>query len=210
MSQGHRWTANERREGDFYPTPDGMTEDIVSYIADNYGKDYSRVLDIGAGHGVFGAAVRNIMNTDLLDGVESDPEFEHHSAYSNWINQDFNLWLNDNPYDLIIGNPPYVKNLPVWVNRARDMLAPKGIFCWLLRTEFMAGKRRQREIFSKWRPYEVVQIVGRVSFKYPETSASGNYDSAFYIWGKDTAPTTQLQWMPARNTWKFKGIQYEK
>lgn len=208
--QRYRWASATpdsvaiRRMNNLYPTPLGACE-VLTPLALEHNATPLRVLDIGAGYGQWGEAVRHFSPGAWIEGLEVDETLPINEAYDTYHIQDFGYFVPPHRYDLIIGNPPYHKELPQWITKCRSMLSENGILAWLLRTEFMGGQGRYKGVFRDFPPEVIHQIVGRVSFTYKEPSARANYDNAFFIWKKTPSGNTSLRWVDDRrvNLWQF-------
>lgn len=208
MVQKHRWTSPEiiRRLNNLYPTPAGACEILAPLALQSIAKQEGlRVLDIGSGFGHWGAVIRHLCPDAHITALEVDQTLPESPAYDEIIYQDFGYFTTPGKFDLIIGNPPYIKMLPQWVLKCRSLLANGGVLGWLLRTEFMGGNGRHKEVFANYPPMLIYQIVGRLSFVYPESTAKSNYDNAFFIWSDKPAEYTRLHWIKDKrmNNWNF-------
>lgn len=180
----------ERSENDFYETPLNIAQSFLKVIYEEFlenwfehFKQLSRkeiyVLDVGAGTGVWGGVIYDLITTLLpdkdliLDGVEIDPEFEKPWYYTNWYNEDALTWENEKKYDLIIGNPPFgiindlVARYPDWMRESRYN---RSLALFLAPNTFLNSKARYDLFFSPERDlrnFELTEMVipsGRINY----------------------------------------------
>ena len=187
----------DRVEDDVYNTPEPVVQHLVDIIrhervvAKETFAPY-HVLDIGAGAGVWGKFIKNTYHHCLLSGVESrilpPPEY-----YDEWYeDNDFIDFTAPQPYDLILGNPPYLHTKPLieLIKHALYMLEHRGWLALLLKENFLFGTQRKAEIFDKFPPYQVWNISNRVPF----TGPANTWYSTFVIWKQGFEGTTELHW----------------
>jgi hypothetical protein len=161
-----------------------------------------RILDPGAGRGVWGVAARQLYPGALITGVElqdraKPPEYNH------WVVADF---LNNYPdpypqYDLIIGNPPY-KFAESFIQKCLTLLAPRGEMIFLLRIGFLEGQKRLK---SLWEPYPPSKVL--VSSRRPSFTENGRTDGtgyALYLWERGHKGGTALKWL----NWQYMDNDY--
>lgn len=162
MSATNRGT--ERREGDYYPTPDELALRIVEsvpLISD------IKILEPSAGSGAFVRACREVWPGAHVTAVE--PSSQH---WPTLIGLGCTVGQHDletyartwgkPEFDLIIGNPPYSLALE-HIRLCLDMLAPGGRLVFLLRLAFLETAKR-REFFVKHPPSRVTVLSERPSF----------------------------------------------
>lgn len=77
-------------------------------------KTDSKVLEPSSGEGAFLDALENAGFLDVV-GVELDPELAKHDKFP-VHNSSFIIWDTQDQYDLVIGNPPYIR----WKDLERD------------------------------------------------------------------------------------------
>lgn len=159
-------------ELDFYVEPGVLiprmeTEDIVKWIFQEYSnRSINSVLDIGAGSGCFGIGLAQLFKPRELvlvepykDAIKSLSEnINRHCEEKPWetslLEVTFEQFAPDNRFDLIVSNPPYIKEgdpevtesvysfephealyggpdgwekIESWVHKAYDFLEPGGI-----------------------------------------------------------------------------------
>src|SRR5688572_16436944 len=123
MSQ--RNSGYDRKEADFYPTPDWVTRALVPFIPQRV----RRVWEPAAGGGHMVAALRaagyEVTATDLATG------------------RDFLIEPNlQEPVDAIITNPPFAFGREFCEQALRFMEARQGVVAMLFRTDYGHAKSR--------------------------------------------------------------------
>lgn len=165
---------------DFYPTPEGLVLAILHAIAPwvSLNERSPRILDVGAGHGIWGKIVRKLWPHAHIAGV--DNHFHHprvSGVYDVWFVCDF-LEFNWEGYDIIIGNPPY--------KYAEEFVRHAHKFCdsviYLLRLAFLESQTR---LYGLWQ--EIIPIIVWVLGRRPSFTGDGKTDAtayAVYWWNK--------------------------
>lgn len=191
----------ERKKHDFYPTPvefcRAVVNDAIPPRFNNYGLKL-RVLDPGAGDGVWGKAIKERFPLCKLYGVEIR-DVDRPRGYNYWYrNTDYSKggkygldWLRG--FDIIIGNPPY-KYGEEFLDKGLEQLRDNGILLFLLKLPFLESKKRYEKYFSgMYRPAEVYVSVRRISFTGDKKSNSDAY--AMFVWKKNKSYITTLRWL---------------
>lgn len=90
-----------------------------------------RILDIGAGNGLLALMAAQRWKKAVVDAIEIDNEAAEECRLNfdrspwrerlNVINEDFLAWQTDNPYDLIVSNPPFFTETVHSPHRQRDL-----------------------------------------------------------------------------------------
>lgn len=139
----------------FFPTPYNLAVAIAATRVEPY-SHYS-MIDIGAGHGVWGRAVREIQAAGkgfsnlkelvgidpMDDGTEEQAQGKLH--YDFWIKDYLNPNFGGIPYDVAFGNPPYGDALlPVIKNSLK--LSHTVVF--LVASTFLASLGRYNSFYS--------------------------------------------------------------
>lgn len=184
---------------DFYPTPVPLIEAaLTQFRTFTSGFTPDRVLDPGAGTGVWGVAARKHWRDAWIAGVELR-EQPRPDAYDHWLTGDFLASATQLPsVDLVIGNPPY-RHAEKFVRAAWDVASPNGYMLLLLRLAFLEGQARARGLWRELQPLAVWVCAARPSF-IAEGEKAGRTDStayAVFVWQKGLpgiyAPT--LGWL---------------
>lgn len=165
---------------DFYPTPPWATR----ALCENIGKSLLKMCacwEPACGDGdmvrPLSEYFREVDGTDIASGHD---------------------FLKDTPYvhyDWIITNPPF-KLAQKFCERAR-YYAKFGA-AMLVRTAFLEGQQRYRDLFSCVPPTTIFQFTERVPiFKGrldPDGSTAASY--CWVVWHKNGAPGTTFRWIP--------------
>lgn len=196
-----------RDADDHYPTPAELVVAALSDVRASSANVYDQnVLDIGAGSGVWGQSWRKAhpmrAMTLTVEGVELR-DAPHPLGYDLWNPKtDYLSWHPSNPYDVVIGNPPY-KDAEAFVRHGYDMLTPRGgVMVLLLRLAFLEGQARMAGLWKELPPEHVAICGARPSFTANGKSDNSAY--AVYYWRKRidkqiaSQPTISwLDWKPA-------------
>lgn len=158
-----------RNEADHYPTP-------YPYVAASLRtlqltKPPQRILDPGAGFGVWGFGCRLAWSTAHITGVELRKVMPVRT-YDAWYREDF-LVNTYQPYDLIVGNPPY-SLAEEFIRKAHTCIAPDGIILFLLRLGFLEAQKR----IPFWQTFPPQHID--VFSQRPSFSGNGGTDATAY------------------------------
>lgn len=159
MSQ--RESGYERKEHDFYETPEWVTEALLPHIA----KDLA-IWEPAAATGKMASVLNARLATDI-DG---------HGGNLDFLNQRLPLGIN-----AIITNPPYMLAKEfIW--HALDLMEePQGIVAMLLRTDYdHASSRRGLFRYSKQFSKKLV-LTKRIKW-FEDTKGSPSFNHAWFIW----------------------------
>lgn len=190
----------KRRQYEHYPTASGLVEAMlqIPIISQN---EFQRVCDPSAGTGVFGAKYRTLFpRRNILHGVELQPCLPNRH-YDEWYMMDFFRFasIQRRSYDLIMGNPPYGGThrdlAEMFVRTSIAMLEDDGVLIFLLRSAFLEGQNRGKNLFSqcKYRPSDIYQLSRRPSF-----TGNGKTDSTAYsafVWNKGYECEYSRMWL---------------
>jgi hypothetical protein len=175
---------------DHYPTPLPLCREALRQYAAGQGVD--RVLDPGAGTGVWGAALRQVYrhHTPLLTGIDLRA-LPAHPAYDTWLAGNY-LTTDLGPFDLVLGNPPYALAEP-FIRRALAQTRPRGQVIFLLRLAFLATQERGRGLWADAPPHTVSVCSRRPSFTGNGKTDATDY--AVFLWFKGWHGTPALEWL---------------
>lgn len=179
-------TDKERAEHDFYATD---PKAIVPLLEQEAIPNKVWECCCGAGHLVFMLEEygHEVVATDLVDRGcgEGGVDF---------------LATTEMPTDCecIITNPPYSLATEC-VLHALDLLPEGGTLAMFLKINFLAGKRRRKELFDHHPPSAVLVFSERVScapngdWEQAPRSSAINY--AWFVWRKGSEKTTIIKWI---------------
>lgn len=191
----------KRREHDFYPTPLEVCREALVQILNR--EIFERVLDPGAGNGVWGEAYREIFDDPIytgtfyseITGIELR-DVEPALGYTYWITDDYlsNEWHRpDTKFDLIMGNPPY-SLAKEFILKSLDLLEDSGYLLFLLRLTVLESQDRYENLYSKGlNPKEVWISTRRISFSGNKKSSPDAY--CLCLWQKGWRGETTLKWL---------------
>lgn len=202
----------DRQDSDFYPTPIEFCRAALSILsgipkyADN---PAPTALDVGAGDGVWGQALKGLSTSAHLTGIDVRESAKGNSAtylfdrgyglpinaivYDEWILQDFAD--HDRKYDLIFGNIPF-RYTNEFIQHSLDLLADNGIILFLLRSAVSESKKRYDMFYNNGhKPIYEYQSVRRISFMGDKGSDNTAY--SVFIWEKqkDFQRETIKRWL---------------
>jgi len=187
-------TLKDREPSDFYPTPYELCReallsvDILSYSNEGI---IQAALDVGAGDGVWGQALKDITTSVYLTGIDVRPEakfrdllslpVEGSKVYDESIIQDFLKY--DGKHDLIFGNIPF-RHANEFISHSLNLLTEKGIIVYLLQSAISESKKRYDLFFNNGhKPKYIYQSVRRISFTGNKKSDNTAY--SIFVWEKD-------------------------
>jgi len=176
---------------DTYLTPLSLAKATVNWLTTHthFPHTYIQyVLDPGAGSGVWGGAVRDHFGPSfqqglVLTGVELRKKVQP-ADYNFWHPRtDYLKWMPTMMApDLVIGNPPFVW-AEAFIRKSFSFLAPNGIICFLLPTDFAHTQGRSRGLFQEYPPRHIVTLAERPQFSGPKGESLGKANTDNYILG---------------------------
>lgn len=97
--------------------------------------------------------------------------------------------------DWTITNPPF-RLAQQFIERALG-LSRVGV-ATLVRTVFLEGVRRHRDLFDVWPPFAVYQFTERVPMHKGKLTATGSTATAYcwIVWHVGEIPETRMRWIP--------------
>jgi len=193
---------------DYYETPQQLARSAMRVIPLDSGSP-RRVLDPGAGMGIWGAEVRKYFpHVTSIVGVEIDERLSCAEGYTHWIHTDYRDFdpqkYGLTNFDLIVGNPPYGVSqgkrdrllAEKFVLKSLSMLSSRGYVLFLLKTAFLESAERFHGLFHKHRPDKVYILANRIPFKPLEYGSKTNQISyALFLWSAQPTSHTFLYWM---------------
>lgn len=198
---------HKRRDRDFYPTPpefcDQAFRQCQTWLV--HQQHPIRVLDAGAGTGNWGRALKAIHPAAYIVGVDL-PEVDPVAEYDEWHRDFFEVWCmnyTDEPFDLVIGNPPYGNKTPEkWLKMLWNprLLTPDARVFWLLRLGWFSSQGRFNRLWTQgYMPASIYQSARRISFT--DDGNTDDTDYAMYLWMRDSdcpnfAFLSAFDWQP--------------
>lgn len=182
-----------RNEFDYYPTPIEFVEAALNFVT----YTPTKILDPGAGDGIWGKVAREKWPNAIIYGVEVQPKFTKPNCYDQWFNEDFLNWEANTTFDLIIGNPPYGKPIrdaaEFFTRKCYSYLEDERLLVFLLRLAFLEGQDRGKYFWPNYSPKKVT-----VCSKRPSFTGNGKTDATaygIYQWEKGWQGDTKLSWL---------------
>lgn len=172
-----------REENDYYATdPRAMTE-LLKYETFN-----DNVWECACGEGNLSEVLKdhghNVLSTDLIDRGYADELAD--------------FLQNDRTFDGdIITNPPFKYTIQ-FILKALEAVPEGNKVAMFLKINYLSGKARYREIYSKFPPQRVYVFSGRVACSKnntPEGFKGGAMDYVWMIWEKGKYAPTELKWI---------------
>jgi len=142
-----------------------------------------RILDLGAGEGAWGEAAREHWPSAFIHGVELR-RVTKPASYSLWSIIDMQEWNQcyaAQPFDIVIGNPPYClaeQAVRIGLERVRD----GGYVMQLLPITFLTSQGRRDGLFKEYPLYSYAQYSQRIS--WTDNGKTPPRDHALYLWKK--------------------------
>lgn len=173
----------ERQPSDFYATPAEVCDAAIAVVPMR--SPDAMVLDAGAGTGAWGASLRRTYADLWIEGIDIEPRTKPDGVdYDEWhAPRDFlSVTQADiGTYDAVIGNPPF-SLAEEFVRHAHTMIAPNGVVAFLLRLNFLEGKKRGDGLWKEFPLSGLYVYSARPSF-----TGDGKTDAAAYalfVWNK--------------------------
>ncbi len=167
---------------DHYPTDAWAVESALDQLLVPWlAAAPTRILDPGAGAGIWGSAARQRWRHARIVGAELRHDEPMHKAYDSYRYGDFLSMPWYESFDLVIGNPPY-HIAEACVRRSLDLLDEGGYLIFLLRLAFMESLTRA---VGLWRDYPCLDVG--VYSKRPSFTGDGRTDATAYacfLWKK--------------------------
>lgn len=188
-------TDTSRRQNDFYPTPYGLCDAAVNKIVPK-GFNPSLILDPGAGEGRWGVFIKERWPISKLIGIDIK-QHSQSSYYTEWLLNDYLTFVYNYKCKpgLIIGNPPF-SLAEDFIRKSLDLLSSKGILLFLLKSDFLTGIGRMRDLFKNFKPLEVWYCAKRPSFNTPRNRKTDSNSYALFLWQKDNfSSNPEIRWL---------------
>lgn len=186
----------KRDVDDHFPTPDAFVCSALNLVPSDFVPE--RILDPGAGNGVFGTLAKRRWPDAKIAGIETRV-VPKPVAYNSWLNLSFVGFEIPIEFDLVIGNPPY-KFAEEAVRFGWQHLRSGGYMVYLLRLAFLEGQKRYAGLWREMPPDHVAVCANRPSFTgewrtngdgHEQFVANGKTDAtayAFFVWQKHAIP----------------------
>ena len=172
-----------REENDYYATHPKAMEDLLRYETfDN------NIWECACGEGNLSKVLKahgyNVFSSDLIDRGYQDKIID-------FLKEDYEC-AGD-----IITNPPF-KYTNEFILKALDSVKEGQKVAMFLKINYLAGKKRYKDIYSKFPPSKVYVFSGRTvcsKNNKPEGFKNGAMDYCWFIWEKGKHGCTYLKWI---------------
>jgi hypothetical protein len=172
-----------REDNDYYATDPKAIHQLLKYESFN-----ENIWECACGEGNLSKPLKeygyNVFSTDLIDRGYQDKELDFLTT---------NIKFNGD----IITNPPF-KYSTEFILKALDSIPMGNKVAMFLKINYLSGKKRYNEIYSKYPPYRVYVFSGRVACSKnntPEGFKGGAMDYVWMIWEKGKLGPTELKWI---------------
>ncbi len=172
-----------REKNDYYATDPRAMEQLLKYE-----KFDLNIWEPACGEGNLSKVLKehgyNVYSTDLIDRGYQDEQLD-------FLNTN-NKWFGD-----IITNPPF-KYTTEFILKSLQSIQDGNKVAMFLKLNYLSGKQRYKEIYSKYPPYTVYVFSGRISCSKnnkPEGYKMGGMDYAWFVWEKGKFGPTEIKWI---------------
>ena len=172
-----------REEEDFYATDPLALTKLLKYEVFN-----DHVWEPACGEGNLSNVLKeygyDVYSTDLIDRGYQDEQLDFLSS---------NVKFNGD----IITNPPF-KHTIEFILKSLESVNFGSKVCMLLPLNYLSGKRRYKEIYSKYPPSKIYIFKGRITCSKnnkPEGFKGGAITYAWFIWEKGILEPTYVKWL---------------
>ena len=172
-----------REENDYYATDPRAMQDLLKYETFN-----NDIWEPACGEGNLSEVLKlngyNVYSTDLINRGYPDETFD-------FLKSDIKFKGD------IITNPPF-KYTNEFILKSLESVEMGAKVAMFLKINYLAGKKRYEEIYSKYPPYRVYVFSGRYACSKnnkPEGYKNGAMDYVWIIWQKGIIGATELKWI---------------
>ena len=173
----------EREPNDYYATDPRAMHYLLSRETFN-----RNIWEPACGEGNLSEVLKeygyNVYSTDLINRGYGDEQLDFLTTDKKFSGD-------------IITNPPF-KYTNEFILKALDSVDFGGKVAMFLKLNYLSGKSRFENIYSKYPPYRVYIFTGRVACSKnnkPEGYKNGAMDFAWFVWQKGTIGATELRWI---------------
>lgn len=172
-----------REENDYYATDPKAIEYLLKYEYFN-----KNIWECACGEGNLSKVLKekgfNVYSTDLIDRGYQDKTLDFLESNVKWHGD-------------IITNPPF-KYATEFILKSLDSVEIGHKVAMLLKINYLSGKKRFEEIYSKYPPLKVYVFNGRIACSKnndPKGFKNTAMDYVWMIWEKGQFAPTQLKWI---------------
>lgn len=174
---------SEREPNDYYATHPKAMYKLLEYETFN-----KNVWECACGEGNLSKVLKekgyNVYSTDLINRGYADEHFDFITS---------NIKFNGD----IITNPPF-KYTNEFILKALESVEDGSKVAMFLKLNYLSGKKRYKEIYSKFPPQRIYVFTGRMACaknNKPELFKGGAMDYAWFIWEKGKYSPCELKWI---------------
>ena len=172
-----------REVNDYYATDPKAIDNLLMYETFN-----KNIWECACGEGNLSEPLKEygykVYSTDLIDRGYQDKTM-------NFLNSNI-LFDGD-----IITNPPF-KYTTEFVLKALESIPFGNKVAMFLKINYLSGRKRYKEIYSKFPPYRVYVFTGKIACSknnVPEGFKNGGMDYVWMIWEKGKIGPCELRWI---------------
>ena len=172
-----------REENDYYATHPKAIDYLLAHETFN-----KCIWECACGEGNLSKPLKeygyNVYSTDLIDRGYQDKQMDFLTS---------KVYFNGD----IITNPPF-KYTTQFILKALDSIPEGHKVAMFLKINFLSGKARYRDIYSKFPPQRVYVFDGRLACSknnHPDGFNGGAMDYVWMIWEKGKYAPTELKWI---------------
>lgn len=172
-----------REKNDYYATDPRAMRELLKYETFN-----KNIWEPACGEGNLSKVLKehghNVYSTDLIDRGYQDETMD-------FLGTD-NKWFGD-----IITNPPF-KYTTEFILKSLESVDMGAKVAMFLKINYLSGKKRYKEIYSKCPPYRIYVFTGRIACSKnnePDGFKHGAMDYVWMIWEKGKLAPAELKWI---------------
>lgn len=172
-----------REKNDYYATDPRAMRELLKYETFN-----KNIWEPACGEGNLSKVLKehghNVYSTDLIDRGYQDETMD-------FLGTD-NKWFGD-----IITNPPF-KYTTEFILKSLESVDMGAKVAMFLKINYLSGKKRYKEIYSKCPPYRIYVFAGRIACSKnnePDGFKHGAMDYVWMIWEKGKLAPAELKWI---------------
>lgn len=173
---------------EFFETDASLAEaGVLAVDHFTYGRRFTKILDVGAGTGRYGAALRKFYPDAHIAGIEIS-SLPPHPAYTTWVKDNYLTMARlVEKANLVLGNPAFTP-VEEMIEISIDNLEFGGILCFLVRAALIAGQDRNMYLYQST-PWRAMYILP----ERPSFTANGHTDTkteyAYILFQKGYRPS---------------------
>lgn len=188
-------TDKEREQNDYYATDPYAIDKLLTVEKPN-----KNIWECAAGEGHLSKRLSefgyNVVTSDI---VERNYKLDFIQDFLTIDKEDNQVDLVFKDYD-ILSNPPF-KYATSFILKALDLIKPWNKVYMFLKIQFLEGKQRYRDLFSKYPPKKIYVFSERVmcakngDFEGMKAGGGSAVCYAWYVWEKGNKNKTEVEWI---------------